>query len=149
MCSFTLIFVRIAISTARQNLGRATVSSMYMRNSQEFWANLAYGALLGFASNAQVSASMWCRRRVGFKWRQRLIELAHEKYFDKLCFYRQHDLPCPISDVGQRVVLDIARTCNSLTQLVQMGLSVSISTAYVSGLYGWSLIITYTKFVVS
>ena len=73
MRSFALIFARIAISTASQNLGRATVSSMYMRNSQEFWANLAYGALLGFASNAQVSASMWCRRRVGFKWRQHLI----------------------------------------------------------------------------
>ena len=149
MCSFALIFVRIAISTARQNLGRATVSSMYMRNSQEFWANLAYGALLGFASNAQVSASMWCRRRVGFKWRQHLIELAHKKYFDKLCFYRQHDLPCPISDVGQRVVIDIARTCNSLTQLVQMGLSVSISTAYVLGPCGSPLMIACAKVAVS
>jgi ABC-type uncharacterized transport system fused permease/ATPase subunit len=97
--SFVLIFVRIAISTARQNLGRATVSSIYMRNWRQFWANLIRDALLGFASNSQLSASMWCRRRVGFMWRKRMTEQVHEKYFAAQCYYRQHDLPSVIPDV--------------------------------------------------
>ena len=132
-----VIFVRLAITTASQNIQRGMAGSMYLRDSRQFVIDLLKRIVLSALSCVVRAAGFWFRRRVEICWQKKITDGLHTAYFHDNFFYRQTLRPEPIADPGQRIVRDVMMLTGQLTRFCQGTISCCLEASWAVARLCW------------
>ncbi len=128
--TFALVFVQQYITAVRQNMSRAMVGSMYLRDTQIFFLDLGRSMGLSLLSSCVTALNSWLLRRAEIAWQKELTTRLHAKWFGSMQFYQQTNSPTAIPDPAQRIVRDVRMLSGQLSSLCYGSVSSVLDTAF-------------------
>ena len=121
--TLALVFVQQYITVVRQNMSRAMVGSMYLRNTQRFFLDLGRSMAVSLLSSCVSSLNSWLLRRADIAWEKELTTRLHAKWFGTMRFYHQANTANAIPDPAQRIVRDVKSVSRQLSSLCYRSVS--------------------------
>ena len=121
--TLALVFVQQYITVVRQNMSRAMVGSMYLRNTQVFFLDLGRSMAVSLLSSCVSSLNRWLLRRADIAWEKELTTRLHAKWFGTMRFYHQANSANAIPDPAQRIVRDVKSVSHQLASLCYRSVS--------------------------